>query len=180
MTKHRYKSYFCEVSRMRRSMLWLCFFCVLSRYLSFISASQDSSSFSWFSVSTVSVTAGPSDQEPHIHWNAEFKVFTQGVTHWTCCWGLGAFAAAKTWWGCKSGWKWWKAAEQRGGCGTPWWVRIFGISIFGRCSLELLQTWSCAANTQRESKESGCSASGAARGDVKDGKHSLEDSNEQV
>lgn len=38
--------YFWAVSRMRRSMLWLCSCCVDSKYLSFINASQDNSSSS--------------------------------------------------------------------------------------------------------------------------------------
>lgn len=38
--------YFCAVSRMWRSMFWLCSICKDSRYLSFIKASQDNSSSS--------------------------------------------------------------------------------------------------------------------------------------
>lgn len=151
---------------MRRSMLWLCSSCILSRYLSFISASQESSSSSSFSESTASVTqhrTRPRRQEPLLLLNAEAH-HLHCVTHWTVCAGFGACTAPETWWGCKGGWRWWKEAEQQGDCGTPWWARIFEISIFGRCSLELPQTWSCAANTDRVKSRAAEGAGPARRG----------------
>lgn len=74
--------YFWAVSRMRRSMLWLCSCCVDRRYLSFIKASQDNSSSSSFSGSSFS------EIQWHMFSHLQARLSRRWCSSWSCDLGM--------------------------------------------------------------------------------------------